>query len=147
MVRSEGWWDTLLFRARRAMPLSSFFERSRFVFAPASLSSVRVTGRGAGRGLRAVARGEARRWARFCSPVAGALDGLPVRIEVGQNVGAHLLRFDCRAWDVCVKVSALANAATQAAAGQAGAQAGGQCAVLSCDLAGGSELVAGLAHL
>ena len=71
-----------------------------------------------------MARGEARRWARFCSPVAGALDGLPVRIEVGQNVGAHLLRFDCRAWDVCVKVSALANAAAQAAAGQ-GRRTGG----------------------
>ena len=112
-----------MFRARRAMPERSFRERSRFVLAPANLSSVRVTGRGAGRGRRAVARGEAR-WAWLCSPVAGALDGLPVRIEVGQNVGAHLLRFDCRAWDVCVKVSALANAAAQAAAGQ-GRRTGG----------------------
>ena len=46
--RGAEWWGTLLFRARRAMLVSSFRERSKFVLAPAILSSVRVTGRGEG---------------------------------------------------------------------------------------------------
>ena len=42
------WHGTLLFRARRAIPLSNFRERSRCVLAPDNLSSVRV-GRGVAR--------------------------------------------------------------------------------------------------
>ena len=142
-VGSEGWWGTLLFRARRAMPERSFRERSRFVLAPANLSSVRVTGRGAGRGPRAVAR---------------ARPG-------GGRGSARLLRAP---WMVCLcesrsvrmsaptcpsrlpRVGCVRQGERLAGAGRCGAgPAHGRGAVGSAlrDLAGGSELVAGLTHL
>ena len=125
-----GAGDTLFFRARLAIPLSKRRERSRLVLAPDNLSRVRGQA-GAWRGLRAegcgvggeAGRGGARRRARPCSPVAGALDGLPLRVEVSQNVGAHLLRVDCRAWGVCVRSVRLGE---RRGAGRVRGQEGGQ---------------------
>lgn len=84
--------STLLAAARRAMPPSSFFERASWTLAPPSLP--RMPSRGVDTPCtKAVACGL--RCCAACSPVACALDGPFLRIEVHHNVRTNLLCLHC----------------------------------------------------